>query len=136
MKNRKIAAAALVAALPLATIAATAGTDSADAATAPHARITAHVHNQHPTMAHVFRVTGTLTENGKPAAHHLVKIKEQYPNGTWHQIKGAQVLTNAQGGYSVGVLLNFVRTYHLRAVGVGQGNEPTARHAFDVRVYR
>ena len=135
MKNSKIAAAALVAALPLATIAATAGTDSADAATAPQARITALVHNQHPTFAHVFRVTGTFTENGKPAANHLVKIKQQFPNGSWHQIKGAQVLTNAKGDYSVGVVLNFVRNYHLRAVGVGKGSQPTARHGFHVRVY-
>jgi hypothetical protein len=135
MKNSKLAAAALVAALPLATIAATAGADSAFAA-APQAKITANVQNPHPTMAHAFRVTGKLTEKGKPANNHLVKIQTQHADGSWHQVRGAQLLTQANGSYNVGLVLNHVRTYHLRAVGVGTGSQPNAHHAFNVRVYR
>jgi hypothetical protein len=135
MKNSKLAAACLVAALPLATIAATAGAGSADAA-APHAKVTANVMSKHPTSAHVFGVRGTFTAKGKPVANRLVKIQAERKDGSWRGIKGAQRLTSSKGTYRIGVLVNAAGLHHLRVVGIGEGGQSNVRHGFDVRVYR
>jgi hypothetical protein len=134
MFNRKIAAAALVAALPLGTVAATAG--AANAAPAPQSKITVHVLGKQQTVAHVFGVRGKLVVKGKPAKDTLVKIQAQRKDGSWRQIKGAQKLTTDTGKYRIGVVINHAGLKHLRAVGVQEGNTPNVRQAFTVKVTR
>ena len=136
MNSPKIAAAVLVAALPLGMIAATAGADSANAATAPQAKITAKVLNPHPTSAHVFGVSGSYTVHGRPAANRLVKIQDLHKNGTWKLVPGAEATTTRQGTYRMQAILNAPTVHHLRVVGIGVGNQPNVHHKFNVKVYR
>ena len=135
MISNKFAAAALVAALPLATVIATAGAQSADAATAPQAAISAHVSDSTPASGQAFKVSGTFTEKGKAAAGQVVKIQAQQKNGSWQNLTGARQHTTGQGTYRLTVILDVKGARELRAVGVGVGTQPNARQAFNVTVH-
>jgi hypothetical protein len=135
MTSTKIAAAVLVAAIPFATVVATAGVDSASAATAPQAKISANVSDKTPASGTAFRVSGAFTENGKAAAGQVVKIQAQQKNGSWQVLTGAHQRTTTQGTYQLKVILNVKGARQLRAVGVGVGNEPHAFQKFTVSVH-
>lgn len=132
MTRNKIAAAALVAAIPLSAVAAFAA-GSAEAA-APHASITAMVSDPTPASGKAFTVSGTFTENNKAAAGQVVKI-QTLRNGTWQPITGARERTTGAGGYKLKVILSSKGARQLRVVGVGTGHERNARQPFAVTVH-
>lgn len=135
MTRNKIAAAVLVAAIPLAAVVATVGADTATAATASQAKISANVSDKTPASGKAFQVSGAFTENGKAAAGQIVKIQAQQKNGSWQSLTGAHQRTTAQGNYQLKVILDLKGARQLRAVGVGVGSQPNAFQKFTVSVH-
>lgn len=129
MTRNKIGAAALLAVLPLTAVAVAAS--GADAAVAPQAKITASVSDKTPASGKAFTVSGTFTENNKPAAGQIVKVQTER-NGVWSQLTGAKERTTASGKYNIKIILNSDGPRTLRVVGVGQ---PYAFHPFNVTVH-
>ncbi len=137
MFNKKLAAVALLAAIPVTAIGATAGaafaTDTASGG--PKAVISAHVSDATPASGQAFHVSGTFTEGGKPAGEEVVKVQAQQPNGTWKNLPGARELTSSKGAYNLEVILNAKGSRDLRVVGVGLDTLPNALQTFAVKVH-
>jgi hypothetical protein len=130
MKKLRIGAAAVVALAPLALAAAPAqacgGCDDGD--------ITVRVSDTTPASGQQFIARGKLTMGGLPAADHVVRV-QTFRGGEWVAISGARVTTNEDGKYRVRLILSMKGKRVLRVVGVGQGDEPTERQRFTVRVH-
>ncbi|MGH3507002.1 MAG: hypothetical protein ACRDO2_07335 [Nocardioidaceae bacterium] len=126
----KVGVAALAVVAPLAMTAGSAqacgGCDDGD--------ITVRVSDETPASGQQFIARGKLTMGGLPAEDHVVKV-QTYRDGAWEQITGARVLTNDEGKYRVRLILSMKGKRLLRVVGVGQGDEPTERQRFTVRVH-
>jgi hypothetical protein len=134
MSRNKIAAAALLATLPLAAVAVTAG--AADAAShGPQAKITAQVSDKTPAANKPFTVSGRFTEGGKAAGEQVVKVLAKQANGTWKTLPGAKDQTSRTGGYNIKVILNAKGTRVLRVVGVGLSTLPNGYQTFGVSVH-
>jgi hypothetical protein len=136
MNKKLIATAALVTVVPVTAGAAfLATTGAANAATpAPQAAITAHASTSTPTSGKVFTVSGDFTENGAPAAGHIVKIQALQANGHYKLLTGARMKTASNGDYTMRVELGTKGVRDLRVVGVGQNTQPNAHQDFSVKV--
>ena len=96
--------------------------------------ITVHVSDDTPASGQQFIARGQLIMGGLPAPDHVVRF-QTYRNGVWEPIKGAHMLTNSEGKYRMRLILSQTGRRVLRAVGVGEGREPTQRERFTVRVH-
>lgn len=96
--------------------------------------ISVHVSDSTPASGQQFIVRGKLVMGGLPASDHVVKIQTKL-NGTWQPIKGVRMSTDSDGKYRLRVILSTKGKRMLRAVGVGQGDEPTQRQQFSVTVH-
>ncbi len=137
MFNSKIAAVAVLAAIPVTVLGATAGAAFATvtASGGPQAVISAHVSDGTPASGQAFHVSGTFTEGGKPAGEEVVKVQAKQQNGTWKTLPGARELTSSKGVYNVEVILNARGSRELRVVGVGLDTLPNALQTFAVTVH-
>ncbi len=137
MINKKFAAVAMLVAIPVTALGATAGaafaTDTASGG--PQAVISAHVSDATPASGQAFHVSGMFTEGGKPAGEEVVKVQAKQPNGTWKNLPGARELTSSKGTYDLEVILNAKGSRDLRVVGVGLDTLPNALQTFAVKVH-
>jgi hypothetical protein len=96
--------------------------------------ITVHVSDDTPASGQQFIARGKLIMGGLPAPDHTVKFQRRV-NGSWERITGARMQTNSEGKYRMRLILSTRGKRVLRAVGVGQGDEPTQFEKFTVRVH-
>jgi hypothetical protein len=134
MSRNKIAAAALLAVLPLSALAVAEGAANA-ASAGPQAKITAQVSDKTPASGKAFTVSGKFTIGGQAAGEEVVKVQAKQPNGTWKVLPGAKELTTSKGAYNIEVILNAKGQRDLRAVGVGLDTLPNGYRAFGVNVH-
>jgi hypothetical protein len=132
MSTKKLGALALLVTLPLAAL-GVAGV--AEAAAPSQATISAKVSDTTPASGQEFAISGTFTEDGAPAARHIVKVQAQQANGSWKTLTGARERTNAAGAYDLAVVLGSKGARDLRVVGVGGDAAPNATRVFTVTVH-
>ncbi len=96
--------------------------------------ISVHVSDDTPASRQQFFARGQLIMGGLPAPDHVVRF-QTHRNGAWEPIKGAHMLTNSEGKYRMRLILSQTGPRLLRAVGVGEGIEPTQRKKFSVAVH-
>ena len=134
MNRNKLAAAALLSAIPLSALTLTMG--AADAATpGPQATITSHVSDQTPASGQPFTVSGAFTTSGQPNGEQVVKVQAKQPGGRWERVRGASELTNSKGDYAIQVVLDAPGQRVLRVKGLGLDTMPNAVQKFAVRVH-
>lgn len=133
MSKTKIGAVALLAVVPLGTLAVAATADAATPASSP--KITATVSDSTPKSGQEFTIAGSFTENGKAAANHVVKVQARQADGSWKTLTGAKERTTNGGAYDMYVILNAKGQRDLRVVGVGTGSEQNATNTLSVRVH-
>jgi hypothetical protein len=129
--HSRVALAAVAVAAPLV---AFAGPAQACYGGCDDSTITVHVSDDTPASGQQFIARGRLIMGGLPAADHVVRF-QTYRNGSWEPIKGAHMLTDSDGKYRMRLILSQTGHRVLRAVGVGEGDEPTQRERFSVTVH-
>jgi hypothetical protein len=127
----RIAVAALAVAAP---VVAVAGPAQACYGGCDDSTITVHVSDDTPASGQQFIARGKLIMGGLPAADHLVKFQRKV-NGSWEPVTGARIQTDSDGKYRMRLILSTTGRRVLRAVGVGQGDEPTQFERFTVTVH-
>ncbi|MDX6327135.1 MAG: hypothetical protein QOK15_3489 [Nocardioidaceae bacterium] len=95
--------------------------------------LTVHVSDSTPAAGQRIAVHGKFAFFGMSTANKVVKVQARQ-HGEWTPIKGARVLTSANGHYRLHLVLGQSGKRHLRVVGVGQDPDPNLHQKFTLTV--